>query len=55
MTDIFLPDGNGRASTRNSYRKLSQPFRKTKQGQNSLPLVPQPGINCLKVSNVVIT
>ena len=36
MADIFIPVGKDRASTRNSYQKLSQPFRKTTQGQNSL-------------------
>ena len=36
MNDIFIPADNDRVSTRNSYQKLSQPFRKTTQGQNSL-------------------
>ena len=39
MADIFLPAGSSRASTRNSYQKLSQPFRKTTQGQNSLSYI----------------
>ena len=36
MSDIFLPADSNRVSTRNSYKKLSQPFRKTTLGQNSL-------------------
>ena len=39
MTDIFLPVDNYRASTRNSYKKLTLPFRKTTQGQNSLSYI----------------
>ena len=39
MNDIFIPAENGRVSTRNSYQKLSQPFRKTTQGQNSLSFI----------------
>ena len=39
MAEIFLPAGSSRASTRNSYKKLSQPFRKTTQGQNSLSYI----------------
>ena len=39
MTDVFLPVCNYRASTRNSYQKLTQPFRKTTQGQNSLSYI----------------
>ena len=39
MIDIFIPVGNYRASTRNSYQKLTQPFRKTTQGQNSLSYI----------------
>ena len=39
MSDIFLPDGNNRVSTRNSYNKLIQPFRRTTQGQNSLSYI----------------
>ena len=36
MSEVFLPCGSRRDSTRNSYQKLTQPFRKTTQGQNSL-------------------
>ena len=39
MSDIFMPSGNGRASTRNSFHKLSQPFRKTTQGQNTISYI----------------
>ena len=37
--DIFVPFGKDRDSTRNSYKKLSQPFRQTTQGQNSLSYI----------------
>ena len=39
MSDIFVPSDNGRASTRNSFQKLSQPFRKTTQGQNAISYI----------------
>ena len=39
MSDIFKPVTNRRGSTRNSYLKLSQPFMKTNQGQNSLSYI----------------
>ena len=40
MSDIFSPvTTNSRVSTRRSYLKLSQPFRKTTQGQNSLSYI----------------
>ena len=39
MSDVFLPAGNSRVSTRNSYLKLNQPFRKTTRGQNSLSYI----------------
>ena len=39
MSDIFEPVSNRRVSTRNAYLKLSQPFRKTTQGQNSLSYI----------------
>ena len=39
MSDIFVPNEYGRASTRNSYKKLRQPFRKTTQGQNTISYV----------------
>ena len=39
MSDIFYPVTNRRASTRNSFLKLDQPFRKTTQGQNSLSYI----------------
>ena len=39
MSDIFLPVSNRRVSTRNSFHKLDQPFRKTTQGQNSLSYI----------------
>ena len=39
MSDIFIPSDNGRASTRNSFQKLSQPFRKTTQGQNAISYI----------------
>ena len=39
MSDIFVPSDNGRASTRNSYKKLRQPFRKTTQGQNTISYI----------------
>ena len=39
MSDIFIPAVNSRVSTRNSFLKLSQPFRKTTQGQNSLSYI----------------
>ena len=46
MSDIFVPSDNGRASTRNSFQKLSQPFRKTTQGQNAIRILdPQHGIS----------
>ena len=32
---FFIPSDN-RACTRNSFQKLSQPFRKTTQGQNAI-------------------
>ena len=38
MADIFIPS-NGRANTRNSFQKLSQPFRKTTQGQNTISYI----------------
>ena len=39
MADIFVPSDNVRASTRNSYKKLRQPFRKTTQGQNTISYI----------------
>ena len=39
MSDIFLPVTNRRVSTRNSFLKLDQPFRKTTQGQSSLSYI----------------
>ena len=39
MSDIFVPIGNGRASTRSAFQKLSQPFRKTTQGQNTISYI----------------
>ena len=39
MSGIFVPSDNGSASTRNSYKKLRQPFRKTTQGQNTISYI----------------
>ena len=43
MSDIFKPAGTNSISTRKSYLKLIQPFRKTTQGQNALSYI-GPGI-----------
>ena len=39
MSEIFYPARNRGMSTRNSLQKLTQPFRKTNQGQNSLSYI----------------
>ena len=39
MLDVFHPADENGMSTRNSFQKLSQPFRKTNQGQNSLSYI----------------
>ena len=39
MSDIYIPSTNQGISTRNSYLKLIQPFRKTTQGQNCLSYI----------------
>ena len=39
MSEIFVPTNSDRASTRNSYKKLTQPFRKTMQGQGSISYI----------------
>ena len=39
MSDIFLPVTNRKVSTRNSFFKLDELFRKTTQGQNSLSYI----------------
>ena len=36
MNEVFRPAENIRINTRNSYLKLSHPFRKNSTGQNSL-------------------
>ena len=36
MSDVFKLVGNSRVSTRSSFLRLNQPFRKPTQGQNSL-------------------
>ena len=51
MSDIFLPANNSRVSTRSSYLKLTQPFRKTSQGQNSLSFIGPSVWNKLSESN----
>ena len=39
MAEIYTPQTNRRMSTRNSFKKLSQPSRRTKQGQNCLSFI----------------
>ena len=36
MSDLFNPAKQNNISTRSSYLRLQQPFRKTKLGQNTL-------------------
>ena len=43
MSDIFKPVGTNSKSTRNSYLKFVQHFRKTNQGQKALSYI-GPGI-----------
>ncbi len=39
MSDIYNPVGENSVSTRNSFKKLAQPFRKTNNGQNTLSFI----------------
>ena len=39
MNEVFRPAENIRINTRNSYLKLSQPFRKTSTRQNGLSYI----------------
>ena len=39
MSDIFKLAGENGMSTRNGFQKLSQPFRKTNQGQKALSYI----------------
>ena len=39
MAEIYTPQINRRMSTRNSFKKLLQPSRRTKQGQNCLSFI----------------
>ena len=39
MAEIYTPVTNNRIGTRNSFLKLKQPSRRTKQGQNCLSYV----------------
>ena len=39
MNEVFRPAENTRINTRNSYFKLSRPFRKTIFGQNSFSYI----------------
>ena len=39
MSDVFHPARENQISTRSSYLKLQQPFRKTKLGQNTLSYI----------------